>query len=411
MSEWGFAILGLLLGAGATGAILALRQAGQRHREIERSEEERGQRASELSAMTEQLRTAFSALSREALSANADDFLKLARTQLDQQSLMGTAQLEEKKRLIDSRLEEMGARLTSLNQLIQGIEQERNKAFGSLTGQLEKHAQVTGRLHETTHQLREALAHPQRRGQWGERMAEDLLRLAGLIEGVNYAKQQRVGGGDKPDFTFFLPENRRVHMDVKFPLANYLRAVEADTDPARKQAVDQFLKDVRSRIREVATREYIDPAAGTVDYALVFIPNEEVYSFIHQHDPALMDDALRTRVVPCSPLSLYAVISVIRQASENFRFEQSSRRILDLLGEFHKQWKLYVEVMERLGKRLGETVKAYEDLSGARSRQLDRHLERIEDARGDRSDLIVSSSEQIRVAEEESRTSARPMGF
>lgn len=336
------------------------------------------------SAEMSELRTLFSALSREALSANADDFLRLAKSRLDQQTALGDQTLEEKKKLIDARLEEMGTKLGTLNNLIQNVDKQRAESHGALLRNLETNADVTRRLQVTTGQLREALANPQRRGQWGERMAEDVLRLVGFIEGINYLKQQVLADKGKPDFTFLLPSDRRVHMDVKFPLDNYLKVLDAADDAGRAEATNQFLRDVRKQIREVTGREYIDPAAGTVDYVLVFIPNEQVYGFIHEHDAKLLDDAMRSKVVLCSPLTLYAILAVVRQAVENFRFEQGSKRILEHLGEFQKQWGKFVETMSKVGDRLEDARKSYEEMVGTRTRALDRQLDKIEDLRAAR---------------------------
>ncbi len=347
-------------------------------------EETQKQKVEELAILAGELKTAFAALSREALSANTDDFLKLAKTKLEQQTTQGEQALESKKKLIDARVEEMSSKLTRLNDLIQAVEKQRAESHGSLRMQLEKATQATGELRETTGQLREALANPQRRGQWGERMAEDVLRLAGFIEGVNYLKQKQIGEGTRPDYTFTLPGDRCVHMDVKFPLANYLKMLEASDDASRTASASQFLKDVRSRVKEVTTRDYIDPAAGTVDYVLVFIPNEQIYSFIHERDRSLLDDAMRSKVVLCSPLTLYAILAVIRQAIDTFHLEQSSRQILELLAEFKKQWGKYIEGMDAMGKRLDEAVKKYQELVGVRTRQLERHLDKIDDLRAAR---------------------------
>src|SRR3989442_690290 len=83
---------------------------------------------------------------------------------------------------------------------------------------------------EPTRKLREALSSSKARGQGGERMAEDVLRLAGLLEGVNYRKQTTIDGAGRPDYTFLLPNGRVMHMDVKFPLDNYVRHLEAGSD-------------------------------------------------------------------------------------------------------------------------------------------------------------------------------------
>ena len=215
-------------------------------------------------------------------------------------------------------------------------------------------------------------------------MAEDVLRLVGFIEGINYHKQQILVDGGKPDFTFLLPSDRCVHMDVKFPLVNYMKVLDAADDTGRAEWTTQFLRDVRKRVKEVTGREYIDPAAGTVDYVLVFIPNEQIYGFIHEHDAGLLDDAMRSKVVLCSPLTLYAILAVVRQAVENFRFEQGSKKILEHLGEFQKQWGRFVEAMEKMGRKLDEARNEFDDLKTTRTRLLERQLDKIEDLRAAR---------------------------
>jgi DNA recombination protein RmuC len=115
-----------------------------------------------------------------------------------------------------------------------------------------------------------------------------------------------------------------------------------------------------------------------VDYVLVFIPVEQVYGFIHQHDPQLLDDALRQKVVLCSPLTLYAVLAVMRQVAENLRLQRASYEILELFAEFEKQWGKYGEVVDKLGRQLEGALKAYQEMTTTRTRQLERQLDRIQ---------------------------------
>lgn len=384
--------VGFVLGAALTGLITWL--SGRRLARTLATDNAAQQQA-ELETLLEQIRTHFAALSREALSANTDDFLKLAKSRLDQQTAGHSETLDAKKKLIDQQLEALAKRLGEMTQLMQSQETQRRETHGALRSQLEQAAQVTQRLQGTTEQLRQALANPQRRGAWGERIAEDVLKLAGLVEGVSYQRQTQLAGGNRPDFTFPLPNGRVVNMDVKFPVANYLRSLETDDADQRQRLTRDFLRDVRQRIKEVTTRDYIDPAAGTVDYVLVFIPNEQIYTLIHAEDPSVLDEALRQKVVLCAPLTLYAMLAVMRQAADNFRLQQASQEILELLAEFQKQWDKYVDVSDRLGKRLEDAVKAYQELTGTRTRQLERQLDRIQTLRDTpRSEALVAGREQ-----------------
>jgi DNA recombination protein RmuC len=294
-------------------------------------------------------------------------------------------ELDVRKGLIDRELDTMSTQLGKMCDLVGALEKDRERKFGELTNQLQATVQVTAALGETTASLREALASPKARGQWGERMAEDVLRLAGFVEGVNYEKQRSLGvGGGRPDFTFPLPKGHVVHMDAKFPVAAYLRYLDCGTDAERDTHRTQFLRDVRLRVKELATRDYVDPERGTVDYVLCFIPNEAVYGFIHESDATLMDEALKQKVVFCSPLSLFAVLAVIRQAFDNFVMEQTSNEILGLLGAFASQYQKFCGQLEKLGRGLDTVDKAYAELAGARRRQLERPLEKLEDLRRER---------------------------
>jgi DNA recombination protein RmuC len=141
-------------------------------------------------------------------------------------------------------------------------------------------------------------------------------------------------------------------------------------------------------VRELGGRGYIEPGV-TLDYVLLFIPNEAVYAFIHEHDPAMLDAALGQRVVLCSPFTLFAVLAVIRQAVEQFALERTSDEILAVLRSFSVEWEKFADSLDGLGRKLETTQRAFEDLSGPRRRQLQRTLDRAD-----------GLAEQVRVAEQ-----------
>jgi DNA recombination protein RmuC len=294
------------------------------------------------------------------------------------------AEVDGKKSLIDQQLAAMAGRLDEVSDLVRVFEADRDRKFGQLSQQLSQQSEGLTDLLHTTQSLREVLASPKTRGRWGERMAEDVLRLADFIENVNYRKQRAaVGGHGIPDFTFFLPNDLVVHMDVKFPLDNYVRYVESESDLDRKRYRDDFLRDVRGRVKELSTREYVDPAGGTVDFVLLFIPNEQLYTFIHETDETIVQDASRRRVVLCSPLTLLAVLALIRQTCENFQLARRSDEILGLLGHFFEQWEKFVGQMDTLGKRIDSTSREYEALVGTRKRMLEKRIGEINALRND----------------------------
>lgn len=315
------------------------------------------------------LKQEFENLSNKVLLENQDKFLKLASTQFSDLLKNSDKQLDSKKDLIDSSIKEMKENLKDLSE---------NTV--ALKSQMEESKTSVGELTNTTNQLRQILSSSQARGQWGEKMVKDILDFIGLVEGLNYSQQEQISDGrNRPDFTFFLPDKKTINMDVKFPLAHYEKYIAAESDSERNEEKKLFLSDVRNRVKEVSKRGYIDPKGGTVDYVLLFIPNESIYAFLNQEDHELIDFSLKQKILLCSPITLYAILSLIRQAVSNFAMEQKASEMQELVGVFRKQWVNFIDKIDAMGKTLNSLGKHYEDLSGTRRRALEKPMDKIEE--------------------------------
>ena len=331
---------------------------------------------------------ALSDRNRQDLDRAVDTLRRVAQEQLEGHTRSGTQQLDTRKQLIDAELARVAGTVEQLSGLVRSLQTERAELLGRVTEQLGHVTRTHGELAATTGALREALSSSQARGQWGERLAEDVLRAAGMVRGVNYRVQSTTEAGNRPDLTFLLPDDRVLHMDVKFPLANYLAMLEVpdghDHDHERDRLRAAFLRDVRARLKELSDRAYRDPQGGTLDLVLLFLPNERIFGFVHEHDPTLLDDALARKVVLCSPSTLFAVLAVIRQSVDAFTLERTGDEILALLGGFADQWDRLVAAMDKLGRAVTGVDRAYEELVGTRRAQFERQLRAVEELRGRR---------------------------
>ncbi len=328
-----------------------------------------------LQASDTRMKESFGSLSLDALSK----FLELAKEKLDGQTATNAGELEKKKELIEKDVSQVSRKLEEVTRLISALEKDREQKFGELTNQLKTANEKTTDLIKTTRVLNEALSNNKVRGQWGERIAEDILQIAGFIENINYLKQKTIeSSGSRPDFTFLLPKNMKLNMDVKFPASSYCKYLEAQTDIEREGYLSQFYKDIKGRIKEVTTRDYISQDQNTLDYVLLFIPNETIYSFIHEKNQSLLEEGLKNKVVFCSPITLFAVLAVIRQSIDNFSLEKTSNEILSLLGEFKKQWGEYVKKMDSLGDKLDKAKEEFVAIKTTRQNKLEKPLNKID---------------------------------
>ncbi len=334
---------------------------------LENSQQKFAEEKKRLEEIRAEMNNAFKAMAADIADRNAENFLKQANEKFKSLKESSEKDLDEKKKLIDKSLIGMNEKLEFIH-----------KQSTELKSSIDTSQKTTAALSESTAHLREILSSSQKRGQWGERMVSDILQSVGLMENVNYTKQSQVESGERPDYTFILPQEKRLNMDVKFPLAHYEKYIDAGSEEAQAQEKSAFLRDVKNHIKSVCGKEYINPAEGTLDYVMLFIPNESIYGFINLEDSDLVDFALRNHVLLCSPLTLYAVLSLIHQAARNFTMNERASEVMTLVDDFRNQWKKYVEQMDKLGRRIEGLTGDFQTLVTTRTRALDRPLDKIE---------------------------------
>jgi DNA recombination protein RmuC len=316
------------------------------------------------------------------LSAQAEQDRKEAiRLATESVTKSGQELLDTKAQVIDATLRgvstDVTKRLNELNTELQNLRESSSRQYGSVE-------EAVSALAKRTDNLKDILSNSQKRGQWGERLAEDILRSAGFVEGKNYSKQQQIEGGGKPDYRFEMPPDRVLFMDVKFPLDQYSHYIAAEDDAVRAIAKRQFLDSLHGHISALAKREYLEKADNnTIDYVLMFVPNESISSFVHEADPDLIDTALEQKVVLCTPLTLYAFLVVIRQATDSFHTEQNAADIMKRINLFNKQWDEYTKAVGSVEDQFKKMIGAIESINvdGTRYKKLDVQVRAIEKIR------------------------------
>jgi DNA recombination protein RmuC len=298
------------------------------------------------------------------------------------------------ERIAEAGGQELGKRAEVIDTTIRGVHESLTQRISQLDIELkqlrelnvEKFGNVdkaVTELAKRTTDLNNVLSSSQARGQWGERMAEDLLRAAGLVQGINYEKQDTIEGRGRPDYTFLLPPSRVLYMDVKFPLDSYAKYIEAIDDSSRTTLRGEFLKAVKDRVRELEKRDYaVKTNAMSLDYVLLFVPNEGISGFIHESDPELINWALERKVVLCSPLSLYSFLVVVRQAADSFHTEETAEQMMQMVNKFKKQWDMYVKSLEKVKKNFDAVQEELDSLTvGTRFKGLHRETRKIDELR------------------------------
>lgn len=288
--------------------------------------------------------------------------------------------LHNKYQQIQTVVTQLQQQLTQRDQEHRSRELSHSKTLASLQQAIESHQNVTQQLQVTSQTLAKVLSNNQLRGSWGERIIEEVLISSGLQEGVHYALQTTLENTqDRPDVLLFLPNKKVVPVDVKFPFVELQHYAESEQTGDKEKYLNKFRTDIKQKIKKIAS--YIQPEHDTVDYAVWFVPNEFVFSFMNQKLPDLMNQAFQSKVLIVSPFTFIVVAHTIMESYKNFALDTNLRHILKHIQEFSKEWERYMAEFRILGESIAKTERAFQKIAETRHHQLTRRIEKIEDYR------------------------------
>jgi DNA recombination protein RmuC len=310
-------------------------------------------------------------------SSVSEQLLNLAKEKLGAEKEVIKTDLEGKKDAIKTLVEEIRLQLKETDEKLRRSEQDRISSFSALQEELKAHKQLASELRGSTDELKNVLSNNQTRGQFGERIAEDLLKMAGFVINQDYFVQHQSGEG-RPDFTVVLPDKTKINIDVKFPYQNLQKSAEAKDPEEKKRHFAQFQRDVRKKIGDIANRNYINPDDNTVDFAVAFIPNEMIFSYIYERSNDIWEEAMAKKVVLAGPYSFVALLRLIKQAHSNFQMQSNIHNVISLVQKFRQEYEKFSTELDTLGTRLESASKQYQVVSSTRSRQLGRVMDQIE---------------------------------
>jgi len=303
------------------------------------------------------------------LSKAIDTLVKQSNDKLNDKNLQIQTDLSNKKDAIEKMIKQVSDQLTT-------VEKERVGSFNSLKESIENSRKITEQLSVTTEGLKKTLSNNQMRGAFGEKVAEDLLKQIGFVIGEQYTKQESEGS-NRPDFTIYLPDKTKINVDSKFPYSNITKMSETDDPSQKTQYLKLFEQDVKKKISDVGNRNYINPEENTVDFVVVFIPNEMIFSFIYEKFPDVLEEAFNKKIIFAGPFSFTAILRMVRQAYENFRFQKNVQGIIAQIKIFGTEFEKYNEEFSKIGDRIESLHKQYDEVNNTRSKKLQKVVDKI----------------------------------
>lgn len=314
---------------------------------------------------------------------------------LDEKLKKGEQFLEGKKDVIKEMVEKIHQEMTRHQTRLNESEKERVGEFSKLKAVLDEYKIITGGLKESADNLKNLLSNNQLRGKYGEEVAENLLKSVGFVKGQNYiANIEQDTVATRPDFTILLPDGAKVNIDAKFPLQALVKYQEVEDKLEKERYLREFTSDVRQKVKQVAGRDYINPEENTVDFAVLFVPNEMIFSFIYDQLGDVWDEAMKKKVIMAGPFSFTAILRMVFQSYKNFKYQQELYSIIKLIKAFEQEYEKFSGELDKLGSRIQSVETQYQTVSVTRTKKLTGIIDKIKSE-----DILPEAEEQNKLKE------------
>ena len=348
-------LIGLAIGV-ALGWLIAQLRTSQRIAEATsaaRVATERLEAAEKIATDRDALATQFKALSAQTMADQNERATRSAqRTMSDAQRLLAPVSLALER--LDRRLAE--------------VEQERTDMTASLREQVAGVSTAGESLRKETASLVAALRKPQIRGAWGEMQLQRTAEVAGMLEHCDFQTQQTTtaqGAPQRPDMTVKLPGGRCIHVDAKTPLAAFLEAAQCDDAEEYDAQMARFARHVRTHIDQLSAKGYWRTDLDSPEFVVCFLPSDALLQAALQEIPDLHEYANRRGIVLASPSVLIPMLRTVALAWRQEAVARSATEVAALRRDLHKRLGTLAGNLDKMGRSLTSTVRAYNSALGS----------------------------------------------
>ncbi|HKX60787.1 MAG TPA: DNA recombination protein RmuC [Verrucomicrobiae bacterium] len=327
------------------------------------------------------LREAFKALSVDALKQTQPEFLRLANESLAKFHETAKGDLAQRQQSIATLLEPLKQQLETYQRHLQQSELSQSTSLGEVRKHLETLAEQSHALSTETVQLRRILSSNQARGRWGEATLRRVVEAAGLSAHCDFTTQT-VSDDSKPDLIVHLPGDRMIIVDSKMPDPEFLQALETESGANRTTALTAHANKLKSTIRALADRDYPGQFPASLDYVVLFLPAESLFSAALEGDPELLMWASSRKILVATPASLIGLLRAVAVSWQQQAQTENAREISDAAQELFSRICKFTDHFERIRDGLAKAGSAYNEAVGSYERMVRPSGERLAELSG-----------------------------
>jgi len=310
------------------------------------------------------LRETFKALSADALKQTTPEFLRLANETFGKFQEAAKGDLAQRQEAIKGMVEPLKQHLETYQRRLQQSETAQASTLGEVKKQLETLAQSSQSLAAETQQFRMVLKSNQARGKWGEETLRRVVEAAGMSAHCDFSEQTKEGDS-KPDLIVRLPGERVIIVDAKVPELDFLSAVESADATKRADSLATHATKLKATIKALANRDYPSQFPNALDYVVLFLPAESLFSAALEGDRDLIVWAASKRIMLATPASLIALLRSVSVSWQQHAQTENAQKIAEAAQEFYARVVKFTEHFEKIRAGLERANLAFNDAAAS----------------------------------------------
>ncbi len=265
-------------------------------------------------------------------------------------------------------LEPLQDKLQSYNEAIESMKKGSQEAYGGLKQQIAQLQDAERSLHDQAKALTNALsASPKVKGNYGELILRQLVEFVGMLDKCHFetqASRETEEGRKIPDLVVSLPGGQKVLVDAKAVMDACVQAQMAQDDAQRSLLLKKHCDNVKSRVSDLASKNYFVDHQDSVEAVVLFLPAENLYATAMENDPGLTEFAMSRNVIVCGPNSLMLLLKVSNQLWRRAAIEKEATDIKDCGEKIYNAACLFIERYAKLGARIQQLGNDYNEAAG-----------------------------------------------
>lgn len=304
----------------------------------------------------------FKALAGDSLRQNHEQFLALARENLDKLIAEAKGDFGKNQELIAGRLKPVDDSLKQLLLKIDEVEKGRAEYQGSLTEQVRALARVNQDLQKQTGSLVTALQAPKTLGTWGQMTLRRVVEMAGMSDHCDFNEEVSVDSEDgrfRPDMVVHLPSGREVVIDAKASFDAYRQAVCAAGEDERQECLARHAAALRAHLNGLTTKKYWDKLKPTPEFVVMFIPGESFFAAAVETDRDLLEDGIKAKVILATPTTLIALLNAVAFGWKQEQVARNAEQIGEWGKQLYERMATLADNLRDVGKNLERATEAY----------------------------------------------------